>query len=56
MKNFRIAFGKDIFNAKIVFIIADTDYEAQSKVMDKYNIPRGWIISTAWHNTIRVAQ
>ena len=55
MKNFKIAFGKDIFNAKIVFIIADTDYEAQSKVMDKYNILRGWIISTAWHNTIRVA-
>ena len=48
---YKVVFGQWVLKPTIVYVKAKDPYEAQNIVMDEHNIPRGWIMQTAWART-----
>ena len=48
MRRYKVAFGENPFDLKIVYVNAENHTEAETIVMDKFNVFRGMIYMTAW--------
>ena len=55
MKRYKVVFGKNPMNPKVVYVNANNAGEAQNIVMDKLNVFRSMIYMTTWVDNREVA-
>jgi predicted phosphoadenosine phosphosulfate sulfurtransferase len=51
-KKFKVVFHNNKNQLKVVYIDADSHYQATNKIMDKFNIYKAQISQVAWHSTV----